>query len=161
MAQCKAVARSTMKKAGVPITPGSDGLIETEEQALAMAEKLKYPVIIKAVAGGGGRGMRIAHNNASLIQGFHAAKSEAENAFGNGDLYMEKFIVNPRHIEVQIIGDNYGHVVHLGERDCSMQRRNQKLVEESPSPVMIANPKLRDEIGQAAVKAAKAANYTR
>ena len=156
----KAVARSTMKKAGVPITPGSDGLIETEEQALAMAEKLKYPVIIKAVAGGGGRGMRIAHNNASLIQGFHAARSEAENAFGNGDLYMEKFIVNPRHIEVQIIGDNYGHVVHLGERDCSMQRRNQKLVEESPSPVMIANPKLREEIGKAAVKAAKAANYT-
>ena len=156
----KAVARSTMKKAGVPITPGSDGLIETEEQALAMAEKLKYPVIIKAVAGGGGRGMRIAHNNASLIQGFHAAKSEAENAFGNGDLYMEKFIVNPRHIEVQIIGDNHGHVVHLGERDCSMQRRNQKLVEESPSPVMIANPKLREEIGKAAVRAAKAANYT-
>ncbi len=156
----KAIARSTMKKAGVPITPGSDGLIETEEQALAMAEKLKYPVIIKAVAGGGGRGMRIAHNNASLIQGYHAARSEAENAFGNGDLYMEKFIVNPRHIEVQIIGDNHGNVVHLGERDCSMQRRNQKLVEESPSPVMIANPKLREEIGQAAVKAAKAANYT-
>jgi acetyl-CoA carboxylase biotin carboxylase subunit len=156
----KAIARSTMKKAGVPITPGSDGLIENEEQALAMAEKLKYPVIIKAVAGGGGRRMRIAHNNASLIQGFHAARSEAENAFGNGDLYMEKFIVNPRHIEVQIIGDNYGHVVHLGERDCSMQRRNQKLVEESPSPVMIANPKLREEIGRAAVKAAKAANYT-
>lgn len=156
----KDVARQTMKKAGVPITPGSNGLIKSEKEALEEAHRLKYPVIVKAVAGGGGRGMRIAHNDASLIQGFNAAKAEAENAFGNGDLYMEKFIVNPRHIEVQIIGDNYGNVVHLGERDCSVQRRNQKLIEESPSPVMLANPRLRSKIGAAAVKAAKAANYT-
>lgn len=154
----KAVARETMKKAGVPITPGSDGLILSEAEALKMAHSLKYPVIIKAVAGGGGRGMRIAHNDASLIQGYHAAQTEAENAFGNGALYIEKYIVNPRHIEVQIIADNYGNVVHLGERDCSVQRRNQKLIEESPSPAL--NQKLREKIGAAAVKAAKAANYT-
>lgn len=155
----KAVARETMKKAGVPITPGSDGLILSENEALKMAHSLKYPVIIKAVAGGGGRGMRIAHNDASLIQGYHAAQTEAENAFGNGALYIEKYIVNPRHIEVQIIADNFGNVVHLGERDCSVQRRNQKLIEESPSPALKAQ-KLRDKLGAAAVKAAKAANYT-
>ncbi len=154
----KAVARETMKKAGVPTTPGSDGLIISEADALKTAHQLKYPVIIKAVAGGGGRGMRIAHNDASLIQGYHAARTEAENAFGNGALYMEKYLVNPRHIEIQILGDNYGNVIHLGERDCSVQRRNQKLIEESPSPVL--TPKLRDKIGAAAVKAAKAAGYT-
>lgn len=154
----KAVARDTMKKAGVPVTPGSDGLITSEEMALQMAHSLKYPVIVKAVAGGGGRGMRIAHNDASLRQGYHAARTEAENAFGNGDLYMEKFLVNPRHIEVQILADNYGNVIHLGERDCSVQRRNQKLIEESPSPVI--PPKLRNKIGASAVKAAKAAGYT-
>ncbi|MDD3886457.1 MAG: acetyl-CoA carboxylase biotin carboxylase subunit [Victivallaceae bacterium] len=154
----KAVARETMKRAGVPTTPGSDGIVATEAEALKIAKQLKYPVIIKAVAGGGGRGMRIAHNDASLIQGFYAAKTEAENAFGNGALYMEKFLVNPRHIEVQIIADNYGNVVHLGERDCSVQRRNQKLIEESPSPVM--NAKLREKIGAAAVKAAKASGYS-
>ena len=154
----KNAARDTMKKAGVPVTPGSDGLIHNEKEALEMAKKLKYPVIIKAVAGGGGRGMRIAHNDASLRQGFHAARTEAENAFGNGDLYMEKFLVNPRHIEVQILADNFGNVIHLGERDCSVQRRNQKLIEETPSPAISA--KLREKLGQAAVKAAKAANYT-
>ncbi|MBQ9500730.1 MAG: acetyl-CoA carboxylase biotin carboxylase subunit [Lentisphaeria bacterium] len=154
----KAAARETMKKAGVPITPGCDGILQGEEDALKLAHHLKYPVIMKAVAGGGGRGMRIAHNDPSLIQGFYAAKSEAEAAFGNGDLYMEKFIVNPRHIEVQILADNYGNVVHLGERDCSVQRRNQKLIEESPSPALSA--KLREKIGTAAVKAAKAAGYT-
>ncbi len=154
----KAVARDTMKKAGVPITPGSDGLIKDEKHALEIAHKLKYPVIIKAVAGGGGRGMRIAHNDASLRQGFHSAKTEAENAFGNGELYMEKFLVNPRHIEVQILADNFGNVIHLGERDCSVQRRNQKLIEETPSPAISA--KLREKLGTAAVKAAKAANYT-
>ena len=132
----KAVARDTMKKAGVPITPGSDGLIRDEKHALEIAHQLKYPVIIKAVAGGGGRGMRIAHNDASLRQGFHSAKTEAENAFGNGELYMEKFLVNPRHIEVQILADNFGNVIHLGERDCSVQRRNQKLIEETPSPAI-------------------------
>ena len=154
----KAAARETMRKAGVPVTPGSGSLLESEEQALEIARKLKYPVIVKASAGGGGRGMRIAHNEASLIQGFHAARSEAEKAFGNGDLYMEKFIVNPRHIEVQILADNFGNVVHLGERDCSVQRRNQKLLEESPSPALSA--KMREKLGSAAVRAAKAAGYS-
>ena len=154
----KAAARETMRKAGVPITPGGDGIIADEEDAVATARKLGYPVIIKAVAGGGGRGMRIVHNDASLLQGYYAAKTEAESAFGNGDLYMEKFLVNPRHIEVQILADNHGNVIHLGERDCSVQRRNQKLIEECPSPAI--NAKLREKIGTAAVKAAKAANYT-
>ena len=154
----KAAARETMRKAGVPITPGGNGVIADEADAVATARKLGYPVIIKAVAGGGGRGMRIVHNDASLLQGYYAAKAEAENAFGNGDLYMEKFLVNPRHIEVQILADNFGNVIHLGERDCSVQRRNQKLIEESPSPAI--NAKLREKIGAAAVKAAKAANYT-
>ena len=154
----KAVARDTMKAAGVPITPGSDGLIVNEKQALAMAYKLEYPVIIKAVAGGGGRGMRICRNDEEVIQGFHSAKTEAEKAFGNGDLYMEKFLVNPRHIEVQILADNYGNVIHLGERDCSCQRRNQKLLEETPSPAV--SSRLREKLGSAAVKAAKAAKYT-
>ena len=154
----KAVARDTMKAAGVPITPGSDGLIVNEKQALAMAYKLEYPVIIKAVAGGGGRGMRICRNDEEVIQGFHSAKTEAEKAFGNGDLYMEKFLVNPRHIEVQILADNYGNVIHLGERDCSVQRRNQKLLEETPSPAV--SSRLREKLGSAAVKAAKAAKYT-
>jgi len=154
----KAVARDTMVKAGVPVTPGSDGLIDTEADAVAMANKLGYPVIVKATAGGGGRGMRIAYDEASLIQGFHAAHTEAENAFGDGSLYMEKYIVNPRHIEFQILADEHGNVVHLGERDCSVQRRNQKLIEESPSPVL--SSELRERMGEAAVKAAKAAGYT-
>ena len=154
----KAVARETMRRAGVPITPGGDGVLADEKDAVETANKLGYPVIIKAVAGGGGRGMRIVHNHASLLQGYYAARAEAESAFGNGDLYMEKFLVNPRHIEVQILADNFGNVIHLGERDCSVQRRNQKLIEESPSPAI--NAKLREKIGAAAVKAAKAANYT-
>ena len=154
----KAAARETMRKAGVPVTPGSGSLLESEDHALEIARKLKYPVIVKASAGGGGRGMRIAHNEASLLQGFHAARAEAEKAFGNGDLYMEKYIVNPRHIEVQILADNFGNVVHLGERDCSVQRRNQKLLEESPSPALTA--KMREKLGNAAVKAAKAAGYS-
>jgi len=153
----KACARDTMRKAGVPITPGSGGVIETEEEALVIARKLEYPVIVKASAGGGGRGMRIAHNDASLIQGFHAAKTEAEKAFGNGDVYIEKFIENPKHIEVQILADTFGNVLQLGERDCSMQRRHQKLVEESPSPSI--SPSLRKKLGEAAVKAAKAVKY--
>jgi acetyl-CoA carboxylase biotin carboxylase subunit len=154
----KAVARETMTKAGVPCTPGSAGLLHNEDDALKIAHSLGYPVIIKATAGGGGRGMRIAHNDASLIQGYHAARTEAENAFGNGALYMEKFLVNPKHIEIQIIADNHGNVVHLGERDCSIQRRQQKLIEESPSPSI--NAKVREKMGRAAVRAAKAANYT-
>lgn len=154
----KAVARDTMKKAGVPTTPGTDGVLLSEQDALKMAHVLKYPVIIKAVAGGGGRGMRIARNDASLVQGYHAARSEAESAFANGSLYMEKYLENPRHIEIQILADNYGNVIHLGERDCSVQRRNQKLIEEAPSPALSA--RLRERIGAAAVKAAKAAGYT-
>ena len=154
----KAVARETMKQAGVPVTPGSDGLINTEAEAVAMAKKLGYPVIVKASAGGGGRGMRIARSEADLIQGYHAARTEAENAFGDGSLYMEKFIINPRHIEFQILADNHGNVIHLGERDCSVQRRNQKLIEESPSPALSAE--LREKMGSAAVTAAKAAGYT-
>jgi len=153
----KAQARETMRKAGVPITPGSDGLINTEEEALKIAHKLKFPVIIKASAGGGGRGMRIAHNDPSLIQGFHAAKTEAERAFASGDVYIEKFIENPRHIEIQILADTHGNILHLGERDCSMQRRHQKLMEESPSPAI--SPSLRKRMGDAAVKAAKAVGY--
>lgn len=154
----KAVARETMKKAGVPTTPGSDGVIGTEAEALKIARKLKYPVIVKASAGGGGRGMRIAHNDNSLIQGFHAAKTEAERAFGNGEVYIEKYIENPKHIEVQILADNFGNVLYLGERDCSMQRRHQKIIEESPCPSI--SSALRKKLGEAAVKAAKAVKYT-
>lgn len=136
-----------MKKAGVPTTPGSDGILLSEQEALKMAHQLKYPVIIKAVAGGGGRGMRIARNDASLVQGYHAARSEAESAFANGALYMEKYLENPRHIEIQILADNYGNVIHLGERDCSVQRRNQKLIEEAPSPGAVAAAPRADRRG--------------
>ena len=153
----KATARDTMKKAGVPITPGSEGIIDTEEEALEIAHQIRYPVIVKASAGGGGRGMRIARDDASLIQGFHSAKMEAEKAFGNGAVYIERFIENPKHIEVQILADSFGNVLYLGERDCSMQRRHQKLIEESPSASI--TPELRKQMGEAAVKAAKAVNY--
>ena len=153
----KSNARSTMRKAGVPVTPGSNGVIRSEEEALKVAHELKYPVIVKASAGGGGRGMRIAHSDPSLIQGYHAACTEAEKAFGNGEVYIEKFIENPRHIEVQILADSYGNVLHLGERDCSLQRRHQKLIEESPSPAL--TPAIRKKMGEAAVKAAKAVKY--
>ncbi|MBO5760715.1 MAG: acetyl-CoA carboxylase biotin carboxylase subunit [Lentisphaeria bacterium] len=153
----KSNARSTMRKAGVPVTPGSNGVIRSEEEALKVAHQLKYPVIVKASAGGGGRGMRIAHSDPSLIQGYHAACTEAEKAFGNGEVYIEKFIENPRHIEVQILADSYGNVLHLGERDCSLQRRHQKLMEESPSPAL--TPSIRKKMGEAAVKAAKAVKY--
>ena len=147
-----------MGKAGVPVTPGSNNVVPTEEAALEEAHKLGYPVIIKATAGGGGRGMRVAHNDASLIQGFHAAMTEAERAFGNGDVYIEKFIGNPKHIEVQILADKFGNVICLGERDCSLQRRHQKLIEESPSPSI--SPALRKKLYDAAIKAAKAVGYT-
>ena len=154
----KSIARETMKKAGVPITPGSQGVVTSEEDAVKLAHKLRYPVIIKASAGGGGRGMRIAHNDPSLKQGLYAARTEAEKAFGNADVYIEKYIENPRHIEFQILADEHGNVIHLGERDCSIQRRHQKLIEESPSPAL--TPALRKRMGEAAVKAAKAAGYT-
>jgi acetyl-CoA carboxylase biotin carboxylase subunit len=153
----KAVAKDTVKKAGVPTVPGSDGPIESEVQAVKVARSIGYPVIIKAVAGGGGRGMRIAHNDVSLAKEFFVAKNEAEKAFGNGALYLEKYIERPRHIEFQILGDKYGKIIHLGERDCSVQRRHQKLIEESPSPFL--TPDLRKKMGKAAVRAAEAAEY--
>ena len=153
----KAIAREMAKKAGVPISPGSDGLVETEQEALKVCKKIGYPVMIKAVAGGGGRGMRKAHNDVSLVQGFHAARMEADKAFGNGSLYIEKLIEHPHHVEFQILGDRFGKVVHLGERDCSIQRRNQKLIEESPSPIV--TPDLRKRMGKASIKLAEAVNY--
>ena len=145
----KAVSRELAKKAGVPIPPGSDGIVATEQDALTVSKRIGYPVIIKAVAGGGGRGMRVAHNDISLVKGYHTARNEAEKAFGNSGVYIEKFIENSHHIEFQILGDNRGRIIHLGERDCSIQRRNQKVVEETPSP-MIDNrfKKLRDKMGQ-------------
>jgi acetyl-CoA carboxylase biotin carboxylase subunit len=153
----KAIARDTMKAAGVPITPGSQGILATKEEALELARKMGYPVLIKAVAGGGGKGMRVAHNDVSLAQGFMMARAEAESAFSNPDVFMEKYIESARHVEVQVIGDNYGNVVHLGERDCSIQRRHQKLVEESPCPAL--SPDERKALGEAGVRAAKAVNY--
>ncbi len=153
----KAIAKDTVKKAGVPTVPGSDGPIESEVQAVKVARTIGYPVIIKAVAGGGGRGMRIAHNDVSLAKEFFVAKNEAEKAFGNGALYLEKYIERPRHIEFQILGDKFGKIIHLGERDCSVQRRHQKLIEESPSPFL--TPDLRKKMGKAAVRAAEAAEY--
>ena len=153
----KNAAREAARKAGVPITPGSDGVVETEEEALRVAKKIGYPVMIKASAGGGGRGMRAAHNDVSLVQGFHAARAEAEKAFGKSDVYFEKLVVNPRHIEFQVVADSHGRVIHLGERDCSIQRRNQKIVEEAPSPFLDDN--LRKAMGRASVKLAESVGY--
>jgi acetyl-CoA carboxylase, biotin carboxylase subunit len=153
----KSVAKDTVRKAGVPIVPGSDGPVESEADAVKIARKIGYPVIIKAVAGGGGRGMRIAHNDVSFAKEYHVARGEAEKAFGNGAVYIEKYIEKPRHIEFQILADSHGKVLHLGERDCSVQRRHQKLIEESPSPFLTAD--LRKRMGKAAVKAAEAAEY--
>ncbi len=150
-------ARACARKAGVPITPGSDGIVADEKEAVKIAKKIGFPVIIKAVAGGGGRGMRIAHNEPSLESGYFAARMEAEKAFGNGDVYMEKFVQNPHHIEFQIVADSHGHIIHLGERDCSIQRRNQKVIEECPSPLM--TPSLRKKMGSAAIKLAKSVGY--
>jgi len=153
----KAVAREMARKAGVPVTPGSNGIVETDQQALKIAKQIGYPIMIKAVAGGGGRGMRQAHNDVSLVQGFNAARMEAEKAFNNGAIYLEKLIEQPHHIEFQILADKYGKIVHVGERDCSIQRRNQKLLEESPSPLI--TPALRKAMGKAAIKLAHAVDY--
>ncbi|NOS69319.1 MAG: acetyl-CoA carboxylase biotin carboxylase subunit [Verrucomicrobia bacterium] len=158
----KAVSRNLAKKAGVKTPPGSEGIVDKEQDAVAVAKRIGYPVMIKAVAGGGGRGMRIAHNDISLVKGYHTARTEAEKAFGNSAVYIEKFIENPHHIEFQILGDSRGKIIHLGERDCSVQRRNQKVVEETPSP-MLENPKfkgLRKDMGKAAIRIAEAAHYT-
>jgi acetyl-CoA carboxylase, biotin carboxylase subunit len=153
----KAVARNTVQKAGVPTVPGSDGPIDSESEATKVARKIGYPIIIKAVAGGGGRGMRIAHNDVSFAKEYHVARAEAEKTFNNASVYLEKYIQNPRHIEFQILADSHGKVLHLGERDCSVQRRHQKLIEESPSPFL--NSDLRKRMGKAAIRAATAAEY--
>lgn len=153
----KNAAREQARRAGVPISPGSDGEVLTEEQALKVAKEIGYPVMIKAIAGGGGRGMRAVHNDGSLVQGYHSARIEAEKAFGNGGVYIEKLIDRPHHIEFQILGDSHGRIIHLGERDCSIQRRNQKIVEECPSPLI--DKHLRKEMGECSVKLASAVGY--
>ncbi len=153
----KARARRAMKKAGVPVLPGSEGVVENEEKALKIAKEIGYPVLIKATAGGGGKGMRIAASPAEFSQAFRTAQREAEAAFGVKDVYIEKYLRNPRHIEFQILGDHHGTVVHLGERECSIQRRHQKLIEESPSPAL--SDKLRRRMGGVVVDAAKAVQY--
>ncbi len=153
----KATAKDTMKKAGVPVIPGSDGLLDSVEQGKKLAKEMGYPVIIKATAGGGGRGMRIIKHEDEFQKLWDDAKMESAAAFGNDGLYMEKFVEEPRHIEIQVVGDQYGKVCHLSERDCSIQRRHQKLVEETPSPIV--SEELRNRMGEAAVKGASAINY--
>jgi acetyl-CoA carboxylase biotin carboxylase subunit len=153
----KAEARRTAVAAGVPVTPGSEGVIRSSDEALDVAKRLGYPIIIKAAAGGGGKGMRIATDEASLQNGIRTAQAEAEANFGSGAVYLERYVAKPRHIEIQILGDRHGHIVHLGERECSIQRRHQKLIEESPSPAL--TPDLRARMGDAAIKAAAAIRY--
>lgn len=153
----KALAKETMRKAGVPVVPGSDGVIGELSEATRIAKEIGFPVIIKATAGGGGRGMRIVRSVDELENAFLTASHEAETAFGNPSVYIEKYIEEPRHVEIQIMGDRYGTVVHFGERDCSIQRRHQKLVEESPSPAL--TPEIREAMGMAAIKGAKSVKY--
>lgn len=153
----KAVARETMKAAGVPTVPGTDGLIEDLEEAVNVAQTIGYPVIVKATAGGGGKGMRVANDEDELRKAIRQAQKEAETAFGNPGVYLEKYLEEPRHVEIQIIADKHGHVVYLGERDCSIQRRHQKLVEEAPSPAL--DQSLREQMGEAAVAAARSVHY--
>jgi acetyl-CoA carboxylase biotin carboxylase subunit len=146
-----------MRKSGLPIIPGSTSIVKSKEEAIKTAHRIKYPVIIKAAAGGGGRGMRICHNDISLINSLMTAQTEAETAFGNASVYIEKYIPLARHIEFQILADNYGHIIHLGERDCSIQRKHQKLLEEAPCSSL--DSKLRKKIGEMAIRGAKAVNY--
>ena len=153
----KVQARETMRKIGVPLIPGGKGVVKDQNEALQVAKKIKYPVIIKAAAGGGGKGMRVCHNDVTLISSFSMAQKEAEANFGNPQVYIEKYIRDPRHIEFQIMADQHGNVIHLGERDCSIQRRHQKLLEEAPSTALTS--KLRKKMGEIAVKAAKAVHY--
>lgn len=153
----KVKAKELMKAAGVPVTPGSGGIVGTFDDAVDSAKEIGYPVILKAVAGGGGKGMRVCRNMAELERGFHLASTEAANAFGNPDLYLEKFIENPHHIEIQIMGDTHGNYFHFGERDCSIQRRHQKLIEETPSPLM--TDELRQRMGEAAIGGARQVGY--
>jgi len=154
----KALAKETMRKADVPVVPGSDGVIADFNAAKKAASDIGYPIIIKATAGGGGRGMRIVRESAEFENAFHTASHEAETAFSNPSVYIERYIEEPRHVEIQVMGDRYGNVVHFGERDCSIQRRHQKLVEESPSPAL--TPELREAMGAAAIKGAKSVHYT-
>ncbi|AYB45276.1 acetyl-CoA carboxylase biotin carboxylase subunit [Paenibacillus lautus] len=154
----KAVAKQTMKDAGVPVIPGSDGLVEDLDEAVMLARDIGYPVIIKATAGGGGKGIRIAEDEESLIKQITNAQQEAQKAFGNAGVYLEKYLTGMKHVEIQIIADKHGNAVHLGERDCSVQRRRQKLVEEAPCPVL--SEEVRSRMGEAAVRAAKAVNYS-
>ena len=153
----KMTARTVMQKAGLPIVPGSTAIIKNKEEAIKTARKIGYPVIIKAVAGGGGKGMRICHNDIRLVASLMTAQAEAEASFGNPNVYIEKYLEKPRHIEIQILADKHGHIVYLGERDCTIQRRHQKLLEESPSPVV--DNKLRRRLGELAVRGAKLVNY--
>lgn len=153
----KATAKDTMKKSGVPTIPGSDGLLDTVEQGIKLANEVKYPVILKATAGGGGRGMRIVNDDSGFQKAWDDAKQESGAAFGNDGLYLEKFIEEPRHVEIQVVGDSNGNACHLSERDCSIQRRHQKLVEETPSPAM--TPELRKRMGAAAILAAESIKY--
>ena len=153
----KMMGKETARKAGVPVIPGSQSVIREKNEALKIAKKISYPVIVKAAAGGGGKGMRVCHNDIRLVSAILTAQREAEAAFGNPDVYIEKYIEKPRHVEIQILADNYGHVIHLGERDCTIQRRHQKLIEESPSPAV--DSKLRAKMGEVAIRVAKAANY--
>jgi acetyl-CoA carboxylase biotin carboxylase subunit len=154
----KDIARETMREAGVPIVPGSKGIIENEEDAIELANEMGYPVIIKATAGGGGKGIRVAKNEQDLIKGIRITQQEAATAFGNPGVYIEKYIEDFRHVEIQVLADEHGNVIHLGERDCTIQRRLQKLVEETPSPAL--TEEMRAQMGDAAVKAAQAVNYT-
>jgi len=153
----KAYAKATMRNANIPVVPGSDGVVKDVQEAKTIAAKIGYPVLLKATAGGGGKGMRYVEMEDELEKNFTTASNEAMNAFGNGDLYIEKFIREPRHIEIQILGDQYGNVIHLGERDCTIQRRHQKLIEESPSPFI--DPSTREAMGNAATKGAKSVKY--
>ncbi|WP_438351407.1 acetyl-CoA carboxylase biotin carboxylase subunit [Paenibacillus sp. FA6] len=154
----KSVAKLTMKEAGVPVIPGSDGIVDNLVEAIVIAREIGYPLIIKATAGGGGKGIRIAEDEESLVKQITAAQQEAQKAFGNAGVYLEKYLTGMKHVEIQIIADNYGHVVHLGERDCSIQRRRQKLLEEAPCPVL--SPEVREQMGEAAVRAAKSVQYS-
>ncbi len=153
----KAFAKDTMKKHGVPVIPGSDGVIKSGDEGKIISQEIGFPVIIKASAGGGGKGMRIVWEEKEFDKAFQMAKTEAESAFGNSDVYLEKFIENPRHVEIQILGDTFGNVYHYGERDCSVQRRHQKLIEESPSPAI--DVETRNKMGETAILGAKAVNY--
>ena len=154
----KSNAKELMKSVGVPIVPGSDGTVKNAEDAIKIAEKIGYPVMLKAVAGGGGKGIRVVNSQSELITSYNLVKQEAKISFNNDEIYMEKFIQNPRHVEIQILADEHGNVIHLGERDCSIQRKNQKILEETPSTAI--DDKLRNKMGESAIKAAKASGYS-